>query len=106
MANKILVTGATGRVGGRAISTLAARGEDVRAAVRDPQRAAQALPRAVEVATFDYERPETFTQAFAGVEHVLLIAPPGGTSGPSRGRGGSSGRRAPRVHLGDGRRRE
>lgn len=77
MANKILVTGATGKVGGRAISALAARGEHVRAAVRDPQRAAQALPRAVEVASFNYERPETFTQAFADVNHILLIAPPG-----------------------------
>ena len=43
----ILVTGATGTVGGELARTLAARGLPVRALVRDPGRAA--LPAAVEV---------------------------------------------------------
>ena len=77
MANKILVTGATGNVGGRVVHELAARGEDVRAAVRNLQKAAATLPQGVEVAAFDYEKPETFVGAFDGVNHVLLVAPGG-----------------------------
>ena len=77
MANRILVTGATGNVGGTAARALAARGEQVRAAVRDPKKAAATLPNGVEIVPFDYNRPETFAPAFAGVQHVLLVAPGG-----------------------------
>ena len=77
MANRILITGATGNVGGTAARVLAVRGEQVRAAVRDPKRAAAALPHGIEIVPFDYSRPETFAAAFAGVQHALLVAPGG-----------------------------
>jgi uncharacterized protein YbjT (DUF2867 family) len=77
MSNTVLVTGATGRIGGQVARELAAKGENVRAAVRDPERAAAMLPENVEVVRFDYGRPETFGAAFDGARHVLLIAPGG-----------------------------
>ena len=58
MTNKISVTGATGLVGGGALRELASRGLDTRAAVRDPVKAAHVLPGGVELAVFDYERPD------------------------------------------------
>ena len=43
---KALVTGATGKVGHAIADALAARGDEVRALVRDPARAAGVLPAA------------------------------------------------------------
>ena len=41
---KVLVTGATGKVGHAVAQALADRGDEVRALVRDPARAATVLP--------------------------------------------------------------
>lgn len=67
----ILVTGATGSVGGELARTLAARGLPVRALARDPGRAA--LPAAVEVVPGDLQVPETLRPALAGVDRVFLL---------------------------------
>lgn len=77
MDDKILVIGATGTVGGHLAEELARRGEWVRAATRDPARAARRSGGAVEPVAFDLERPETFAPALAGVGRVFLIARPG-----------------------------
>jgi uncharacterized protein YbjT (DUF2867 family) len=61
----ILVTGVTGNVGREVAAALVARGEDVRAVVRDPARAI--LPGAVEVVQGDLEVPESLTPALDGV---------------------------------------
>ena len=45
---QVLVTGATGKVGNAIASALLERGDEVRALVRDPQRAASILPAGVE----------------------------------------------------------
>ncbi|MEZ4445091.1 MAG: NAD(P)H-binding protein [Polyangiaceae bacterium] len=42
---KILVTGATGKVGSRLVTHLVQRGDEIRALVRDPERAATTLER-------------------------------------------------------------
>jgi uncharacterized protein YbjT (DUF2867 family) len=67
----ILVTGATGNVGSEVAAALAARGEDVRAVVRDPSRAK--LPAAVEVVQGDLDLPESLTPALDGARAVFLL---------------------------------
>jgi uncharacterized protein YbjT (DUF2867 family) len=72
----ILVTGATGKVGGEVVRRLAARGAPVRALTRDPAKAAHlsALGR-VEIAQGDFGQPESLDAALAGVERVFLLPP-------------------------------
>jgi dihydroflavonol-4-reductase len=66
-----LVTGATGKVGGAVSRALAARGDRVRALVRDPQRAAALLPPEVELVRGDVTEPETVAAAVRGCELVF-----------------------------------
>jgi uncharacterized protein YbjT (DUF2867 family) len=68
----ILVTGVTGNVGSAAVRLLAARHQATRALVRDPARAPH---RSVEIATGDFDRPDTLDAAMRGVETVLLVSP-------------------------------
>ncbi len=67
----ILVTGATGNVGGALAAQLAARGEGVRAVVRDPARVK--LPAGVEVVQGDLDLPESLTPALTGARAVFLL---------------------------------
>jgi uncharacterized protein YbjT (DUF2867 family) len=67
----ILVTGATGNVGGEVAAALAARGDDVRAVARNSARAK--LPAGVEVVQGDLELPESLTPALDGVQAVFLL---------------------------------
>jgi uncharacterized protein YbjT (DUF2867 family) len=71
----ILVTGATGLVGGEVVRRLSDRGVAVRALTRDASRAEpiSALP-GVAVAEGDMSRPETLTAALRGVDRALLIS--------------------------------
>lgn len=62
----ILVTGATGNVGGHVVRALSERGVAVRAFVRDPERAAGVLGPEVELAAGSLE------QSLAGVDRVFL----------------------------------
>ncbi len=77
MAGRILVIGATGTVGSQLVMQLGQRGEEVRAATRQPATARRRSAGASELVEFDFERPETFAPALAGVERVFLIARPG-----------------------------
>jgi uncharacterized protein YbjT (DUF2867 family) len=69
----ILVTGATGTIGGEVSRRLAAAGERPRAFARDPQRARARLAGAVECVVGDLDRPETLEAALAGVDRVFLL---------------------------------
>lgn len=68
---RALVTGATGKVGNAVARALAARGDEVRALVRDPGPAAAALPDGVEAVRGNVTDPESVRAAVAGCELVF-----------------------------------
>ena len=69
----ILVTGATGKVGGQALRRLVDKGLDVRALARDPAKV-EALGLGVEAVPGDLDKPDTLPPAMAGVDKVLVVA--------------------------------
>jgi dihydroflavonol-4-reductase len=68
---KALVTGATGKVGHAVAEALVARGDEVRALVRDPARAAGVLPAGVEQVAGDVTDESSLPPAVAGCEVVF-----------------------------------
>src|SRR3954468_937628 len=68
---KTLVTGATGKVGHAVTSALLERGDEVRALLRDPARAAGGLPDGIEPARGDVTDPESVRRAAEGCELVF-----------------------------------
>ena len=72
----VLVTGAPGNVGTPLVAELLHLGARVRVAAWDAAAARAAFGGGVEVVPFDFERPETFATAFAGVERMFLLRPP------------------------------
>jgi len=77
MSDKILVTGATGKVGGEILTQLIAKGVDVRAGFHHPEKADVA---GAEVVHFDYSDPATIEAALEGVTKLFLMAPPAGNA--------------------------
>lgn len=71
---KILVTGATGKVGSRLAKRLAQGGHDVRAFVRDPARAAGLRDAGIELAVGDLLDEGSLAPAVQGVEAVVHCA--------------------------------
>ena len=70
----ILVIGATGRIGGDLVKGLAARGEEVRALVRNSEKAAAVQGHGVEAVVGDLEKHETLDEALQGVDKAFLIS--------------------------------
>jgi uncharacterized protein YbjT (DUF2867 family) len=62
----ILVTGATGNVGGSVVRQLLEAGENIRALTRDP--GAARLPAGVDVVGGDLADPSTLAGAFDGID--------------------------------------
>lgn len=73
----IVVTGATGHVGGAALRRLVARGLPVAALVRDAARAALAVPAGTPLRIADYDDRAALERAFHGVERLLFVASDG-----------------------------
>ena len=73
-AMKILVTGATGKVGSRLAKRLAQRGDHVRALVRDPERGTDLREARIELAQGDLLEPESLAAAVRGVDAVVHCA--------------------------------
>jgi len=71
----ILITGASGNVGKEVLKQIAATGAKVRAAFQTVTKAA-AAPSGVEIATMDYNKPETLQSALKGVDRIFLVGPP------------------------------
>jgi uncharacterized protein YbjT (DUF2867 family) len=72
MMYKVLVTGATGRVGSHVVRELLQRGASVRAFVRETVRAAELLGDGVELAPGDFADAASVRRAVAGVDGVFL----------------------------------
>jgi dihydroflavonol-4-reductase len=68
---RVLVTGATGKVGHAIASALLERGDQVRGLVRDPTRAAAILPAGVEPRQGDATDSESLAAAVEGCELVF-----------------------------------
>ena len=69
----ILVTGATGTVGGQVVTQLSERSAHVRAVTRDP--ASARMPAGVAVVKADLADPASLEQHLAGVDAVFLVWP-------------------------------
>ncbi|SFS11630.1 Uncharacterized conserved protein YbjT, contains NAD(P)-binding and DUF2867 domains [Halomicrobium zhouii] len=76
---RVLVTGATGFVGGRLVPVLLDRGHDVRALVRDPE--GYDPPEGVDVVTGDLLEPGSFDAALADVEAAYYLVHSMGSGG-------------------------
>jgi uncharacterized protein YbjT (DUF2867 family) len=74
-----LVLGPTGHVGPHVVSGLLARGEDVRALVRDPASAETLLPTGVDLMPGDLHDDESLRAALEGVAALFLLTPHGPT---------------------------
>jgi len=68
----ILVTGATGNVGSAVVAELRAKGEPVRAFVRNGERAPERLPVGVELSLGDFEDSASIAQALEAVDALFL----------------------------------
>lgn len=78
MSNAILITGASGHFGQLVLrhltQTLKIPPSRVVAASRDPSKLSEWADQGVCTRKLDFEKPETFATAFAGVERALLIS--------------------------------
>lgn len=76
---KILVTGATGKLGSLIVETLlqSVPAERLAVSVRNPAKAESLRSRGVEVRQADFDRPETLEAAFAGIGRLLIISTDG-----------------------------
>src|SRR5260370_26960169 len=69
---KVLVTGATGTVGGELVKALLQRGADVRALTRKQPKPGS-FPGAVEIALGDLSDPVSLAEAIRGVDELFLL---------------------------------
>jgi uncharacterized protein YbjT (DUF2867 family) len=69
----ILVTGATGTVGGRVVEFLARSGVYVRALTRNPESAS--VPHGVELVRGDFTDPQTLARAADGADGLFVMLP-------------------------------
>lgn len=76
MPERILVTGATGKLGSQIVRLLHANGETVRAATRFPTDARKMFGDDVEVVEMDYQSTETWDNAVQWVDRLFLMPPP------------------------------
>jgi uncharacterized protein YbjT (DUF2867 family) len=71
----ILLTGATGTVGGAVLDRLAGAGAPLRALTRDAAKAGALRARGVEAVVADFLQPDSLGPAVAGVGAVFLATP-------------------------------
>lgn len=76
MSKTILVTGATGNIAGMVIPDLIKGGANVRAYVRNPQKAQNLKEMGVELIEGDFENQSALNKAAKGVDSILAITAP------------------------------
>jgi uncharacterized protein YbjT (DUF2867 family) len=71
----ILVTGATGNIGGLVVQQLVNQNATVRGLVRDRQKTANLEAQSVELAQGDFSQPDSLDAAMTGVDTAFLVTP-------------------------------
>ena len=71
---KILVTGATGKVGSRLVSRMLAKGHDVRILVRDAAKASELVERGARIVTGDLDNTDALSAAVRDIDAVIHVA--------------------------------
>ena len=73
---KILVTGATGKLGSKVVEMLLKTipAEQIAVSVRNPENAEGLKARGVDVRQGDFDKPETLDAAFAGIDRLLIVS--------------------------------
>ncbi|PKG23731.1 SDR family oxidoreductase [Niallia nealsonii] len=76
---KMLVTGATGKLGTKVVEALlkTVSANELAVSVRNPEKAEGLKNLGVEVRQGDFDRPETLEAAFAGIDRLLIISADG-----------------------------
>lgn len=76
---KLLVTGATGKLGSKIVETLlkTVPASELTVSVRNPEKAEELKARGVEVRQGDFDHSETLTTAFKGIDRLLIISADG-----------------------------
>jgi NAD(P)H dehydrogenase (quinone) len=76
---KMLVTGATGKLGTKVVEMLlkSVPASHLAVSVRNPEQAEGLRARGVEVRQGDFDLPETLDSAFAGIDRLLIISADG-----------------------------
>jgi len=69
----LLVTGASGYIGGRLLSALSARGERIRAMARRPEELRARIPSGVDVVSGDVLDPDSLGPALEGVDTAYYL---------------------------------
>jgi NAD(P)H dehydrogenase (quinone) len=78
---KLLVTGATGKLGTEVVETLlkTVPASQIAVSVRNPEKAEGLKARGIDVRQGDFDHPETLDSAFAGIDRLLIISADGDT---------------------------
>jgi uncharacterized protein YbjT (DUF2867 family) len=71
----ILITGATGNIGGAVVKHLAQNQVPLRALVRDRQKASHLEAQGIELAQGDFSQPASLETALQGIEKAFLVMP-------------------------------
>jgi NAD(P)H dehydrogenase (quinone) len=76
---KVLVTGATGKLGSKVVESLlkVMPASDLAVSVRNPEKAEGLKNKGIEVRKGDFDHPATLATAFAGVDKLLIISADG-----------------------------
>nr|WP_145157304.1 SDR family oxidoreductase [Paenibacillus terrae] len=76
---KLLVTGATGKLGRKVVENLlqTVPASQLAVSVRNPDKAEDLRARGVDVRHGDFDVPETLDKAFAGIDRLLIISADG-----------------------------
>jgi NAD(P)H dehydrogenase (quinone) len=76
---KVLVTGATGKLGSKVVEILlkTVPASQLAVSVRNAEKAEGLRSRGVEVRQGDFDHPETLDTAFAGIDRLLIISADG-----------------------------
>lgn len=76
---KMLVTGATGKLGTKIVEKLleTVPADQLAVSVRNPEKAEALRARGVDVRHGDFDRPETLESAFQGIDRLLIISADG-----------------------------